>query len=80
MDGPFGVDMRYPWSLAYGDPGDVFSPTVDEIRSIGEWCQSAGLVSNMTYRDADYAHEIYTSGTIGPFTINDASARAHGLI
>ena len=56
--------------------GDTVYPTVAQVRSLGTWVQNYGRVSGMNFRDSDYNFgDVYTSGTIGPFTITEQSAR-----
>lgn len=71
--GPFEADLRYPWSLTDTLPvvedagieaGTPIILSVNQIRSIGTWVQSAGIISGIDYTDPDYAHDLVNSAAM----------------
>lgn len=58
------------------DWGDSVLPTVDQIRSIGEY-GTPPTVTGLDYIDSSYTHKLHAGGSIA-FSIDATSAIAHG--
>lgn len=60
--------------------GDSILLTVDEIRSIGEYVQPPAI-TGLPYTDEDFnGNYLHAGSAVGPFTLNEASAKEHGLV
>jgi len=81
INGGFRANNYVPdtlnWDTETGIPavlGDVVYPTVNQLRAVGTWVQTAGLVSGLTYRTAADQYDLH-SGASWTLAITEASAR-----
>ncbi len=81
IGGGFVANNHVPASLTWDNEkvtatviGETVYPTVAQLRAVGVWVQTSGLVSGMEFRDPDDSHDL-VSGASRSFSITESSAQ-----
>ena len=85
ISGGFKASNHVPASLSWDNElatatvvGETVYPTVAQLRTVGTWTQTSGLVTGMDFRDANDQYGLLTGGARS-FSITEASARENEL-